>query len=277
MAQTSENSQRSLLDSYGLGGPPSPLGGDSDLPPAAKPGAPRFDAAQASFRPRDFSRIFGAGPIGSAGLLDGPHLQRQDATTDPGPWARSSGRGPWAVPTPAQTIGPVPGFPENGPHAWRKANDQIFLDAANNYNSAKGLKPEDPGYWTGMRLKAQAMLESGSDLDKDQFMTDPLQVNKAGDWVPRKASIGLQKGQAMTPELSAAAALKWLNYKGVVHDELGRPTGWKGDVEALAHYNGVKQVMPGSSGQPKDIWYANRILELERAAKADAARGSGHE
>ena len=64
-------------------------------------------------------------------------------------------------------------------------------------------------------MKSWMMRESGG--SPGAFKTDPFQVNKLGDWPEdnmKSRVAGLTKGQQMTPETSAEAALKWLKYKG---------------------------------------------------------------
>jgi hypothetical protein len=144
---------------------------------------------------------------------------------------------PSAASTAQTVIDPIPGYPETGKNAWRAKNDRVFLDAVNRYNAANGYRPGDPGYWTANLLKAQAMVESGA--NPRIFATDPLKVNSPGDWFDDKHSrLGLTKGQAMTPEISAKAALEWLQYKGWRHDAGGRAYSYRGDEFALGAYDG---------------------------------------
>ncbi|HEX5485954.1 MAG TPA: PAAR domain-containing protein [Limnobacter sp.] len=165
-----------------------------------------------------------------------------------------------AVAAPA-LISAVPGFDETGKNEWRKANDQVFKAAVNAYNLTYHLKSGDPGYWTAERLKAQAMIESGG--TKSAFQTDPLQVNNSGDWDEKKATIlGLNKDEKMTPAKSASAALKWMRFKGFVHNSNGEETSWRGDFEALRRYNGNTRVDKGAM-EHRD-WYGHTILKLEQ-------------
>lgn len=85
------------------------------------------------------------------------------------------------------------------------------------------------------------MQESGGGRLKDRaaFESDPFQVNNPGDWFPEKALIlGLTEGQAMTPQTSAEAALKWLQYKSWKHDDSGKPVTYKGMQQGFDSYNG---------------------------------------
>ncbi|MBB5218764.1 hypothetical protein HNP77_001133 [Treponema rectale] len=162
-------------------------------------------------------------------------------------------------------IGEIEGYPETGDTEWRAANDQVFIDACNNYNSKYNLSEGDDGYVSPRMLKAQAMVESGGANDKDAFLTDPLQVNNYDDWVPEKARIcGLTRGQEMTPETSAAAALEWRRYKGYIHDNNGNETEWEGDWKANYDYNGNRRPAPDGSDREHREWYADREQELSQ-------------
>jgi len=114
-------------------------------------------------------------------------------------------------------------------------------------------------------LKAQAMVESGGEKDKQSFLTDPLQVNNPGDWDPQKETIcGLTKNQEMTPEQSAMAALEWRRYKGYIHDEEGREVKWRGNWETNRRYNGNTSPAPDGTNRQHRDWYADRIEELSK-------------
>ncbi|HEY5411647.1 MAG TPA: hypothetical protein VIJ94_13075 [Caulobacteraceae bacterium] len=171
--------------------------------------------------------------MGSPAEVDLPWQEMADQYTTPSPKPAPP---PPVAPLPTQTtIDPIPGYDQTGDNAWRAANDQTFLDAVNRYNAANGYRPGDPGYWTADMLKAQAMQESGG--SRRAFSTDPLQVN-AGDWDDKKRTLsGLEPGQAMTPQTSAGAALKWLQYKGWLRDGTGKAYRYLGDESALQRYN----------------------------------------
>jgi RHS repeat-associated protein len=162
----------------------------------------------------------------------------------------------------SNAIGAVPGYPETGKNSWRASNDEIFIQAVNDYNESYDLSPDDPGYWTPERLKAQAMLESGGSMSA--FMSDPLQVNNTPDWDPAKSDVaGLSYGQSMTPLDSATAALEWIRYKGFVHDANGNEVQYRGDFQALQRYNGNTNVYSYHPGVEHQDWYATKILSLE--------------
>ncbi len=177
--------------------------------------------------------------------------------------------------TPAQTqIGPIPGYHETGTTAWRKDNDQVFLDAANAFNRRHKLTPDNPRYMHAINLKAQAMIESGGEGDKEAFLRDPLQVNNPKDWAPEKANIGLTgKSQVMTPATSAAAALEWLDMKGhrtsiLTNGKLDR--SYVSKAYALKKYNGRSALR--SDGHVHSDWYSTQIIRLGQQAASEYNR-----
>lgn len=132
-------------------------------------------------------------------------------------------------------IGPVQGYPEDGKHAWRADNDDVIVAAVKKYNTENGYSLGDAAYMTPQLMKSWMMRESGG--SPDAFKTDPFQVNNGGDWDSAKARVaGLSPGQAMTPQDSADAALKWLHYKGQINDQ-GKLVPYQGHREALRRYN----------------------------------------
>jgi hypothetical protein len=116
-------------------------------------------------------------------------------------------------------------------------------------------------------MKAWQMPESGG--NRQAFESDPFQVNKGGDWAREKHEVaGLTKGQAMTPETSADAALKWMHYKGRIGtdpDNLGKRVPYQGHYVALKNYNAA----PTSPGIPKGADYANDVLNRAWASYGD--------
>jgi hypothetical protein len=232
--------------------PPGPFMAE---PPADSGASPRADGSGANA---------GAGTLyamGSPANFDPPWQAMADQYTQTPAKPQAPSPPPSsAAPSPRQTvIDPIPNFDQTGRNAWRAANDPIFLDAVNRFNAANGYRPGDAGYWLADLLKAQAMKESGG--DKHAFLTDPLQVNNVRDWEAHKKPVaGLEKGQAMTPQTSADAALKWLQYKGWVHDDTGKALRYRGDYRALRRYNG------------HDPRYAERVEGLFNAAR-QARRG----
>jgi len=166
---------------------------------------------------------------------------------------------------PKNPIGPVKGYPEAGKDAWRAANDDVIVAAANKYNSERNLLPGDMEYMTPKLMKAWQMRESGG--SPEAFKTDPFQVNNSGDWpkddMKSKVS-GLTKGQKMTPETSAEAALKWLHYKGRIGDE-GKLVPYQGHYHALKNYNAALT----APGIPRGADYANAVLNNAWASYGD--------
>ena len=164
---------------------------------------------------------------------------------------------------PKYPIGPVKDHPETGKDAWRAANDDVIVAAANRYNSERNLLPGDAEYVTPKLMKAWQMRESGG--SPEAFKTDPFQVNKRGDWADEKSKVaGLTKGQKMTPETSAEAALKWLHYKGRIDDK-GRLGPYQGHYEGLRKYNAA----PTAPGIPLGSDYANAVLNNAWASYGD--------
>jgi len=136
-------------------------------------------------------------------------------------------------------LGAVAGYPETGSGAYRAANDDVIRKATADYNDRNGYRPGDPGYMSPEMMKAWQMQESGGSKNRAAFESDPFQVNNPGDWFDEKAKIlGLTKRQAMTPETSAEAALKWLQYKSWKHDDSGKPVTYKGVQQGFDSYNG---------------------------------------
>jgi hypothetical protein len=116
-------------------------------------------------------------------------------------------------------------------------------------------------------LKAWAMVESGGDLFKSAFLSDPFQVNKPGDWVTDKEKLGLRKDEKMTPEKSAEAALDWMREKSFNNNGGGTLAA------GLKNYNAKRDDHANSGrlkygddyhpGVPHYDWYAQKILHLE--------------
>jgi hypothetical protein len=70
----------------------------------------------------------------------------------------------------------------------------------------------------------------------------------------------------MTPQTSADAALKWLQYKGSIHDANGRPVRYRGHYDAFQLYNAG----PGFiHGVPAREDYANTVINNARASYGD--------
>lgn len=169
-----------------------------------------------------------------------------------------------SAPGPKNPIGAVVGYPETGKNSWRANNDDVIVAATAKYNSTYGYLPGDAEYMTSQLVKSWVMEESGSGAHRHHFETDPFQVNIPGDWVPEKNGIaGLRKGQAMTPQTSAEAALKWARYKST----------WPGrefssPLARRAHY-GVYEALLNYNGSPRESEYTNDILNRGWASYGD--------
>lgn len=143
-------------------------------------------------------------------------------------------------------------------------NDAMIVRVVAEFNQECGYGPDDPRHLDPNLVKAWALTESGG--HKDIYRQgDMMQINNPGDWVPEKTEIaGLTKGQALTPEESLKAALKWAHYKGSIHDKKGRGTfqDWK---RAITRYNG--------GGDP-DYWKkVSGIYNSGRQQTVESARG----
>ena len=203
-------------------------------------------------------------PIVAENWLDGNEPSGPQTLAPPDGGGGGAGDGS----APKNPIGPIPGYPEDGKHAWRAANDDDFAAAANKYNSDNVYWPSDPEYVTPRLVKAMAMRESGG--TPDAFGTDPLQVNKRGDWrktAADKARVaGLSYGQTMTPQTSAEAALKWLQYRGTEHDAKGNAVRYHGHYVALKRYNVGKGF---KNGVPAADDYATTVMNNAQAGDGE--------
>src|SRR5262249_22312581 len=104
-------------------------------------------------------------------------------------------------------------------------------------------------------------------LFKAAFLSDPFQVNKPADWVTDKEKLGLRKGEKMTPDKSAEAALEWMREKSFWNKGTGTL------AEGLKNYNASPDNHADSGrlrygddyhpGVPHYDWYTQKILRLE--------------
>lgn len=157
-------------------------------------------------------------------------------------------------------VRPIPGYPETGNDAWRKANDAIFERAADNFNATNRLKSGDARYMDPHLMKAWAMFESGG--KKEAFLSDPFQVN-VGDWDDEKLKLGLVRGKVPGPELSAYAGLRWLDKKGhltIAPKDKPKITKYINLPFALMRYNGNNKI--DSNGKPHKHNYVYGIYLL---------------
>jgi hypothetical protein len=111
------------------------------------------------------------------------------------------------------------------------------------------------------------MQESGG--DRRAFRADPFQVNNRRDWPKyreKEKIAGLSYRQAMTPQTSTDAALKWLQFKGTSHRADGSAGSYRGPYEAFRNYNAKRGFV---DGVPKKDAYANAVLNRAWASYGD--------
>jgi hypothetical protein len=165
------------------------------------------------------------------------------------------------APAPASRLRPIPGYPETGKDSWRRANDAIFEKAANDFNAQNGLKPGDARYMDPQLMKAWAMVESGG--SREQFLSDPFQVNKRGDFDKAKKKLGLSEGRAPGSTLGSYAALRWLDMKGhrtTILKDGTKVVVYRGLPVAFMQYNGRKTI--DKNGEPHYENYLAAIRKL---------------
>ena len=158
-------------------------------------------------------------------------------------------------------VRPIVGFPETGKDTWRKAHDAIFERAADQFNAENGLKPGDARYMDPQLMKAWAMVESGG--SKAEFLSDPFQVNKRGDWNKAKKELGLSEGKAPGATLGSYAALRWLDMKGHRTTFLKNGTKvvvYRGLPAAFMRYNANART--DQNGRPHYENYVEAIKKL---------------
>lgn len=117
--------------------------------------------------------------------------------------------------------------------------DAIVAARVADFNKRNQADPGDDDYLDPDWVKAMIRVESG--FDRKAYGSDPMQVNKPGDW-PKdddyKAQIGLTKGVAPGQDLGVRAGLDWLESKAYHYDKSGKPTTFLGWPEATRRYNG---------------------------------------
>ena len=148
------------------------------------------------------------------------------------------------------------------PHAL----DPIVESEVAKFNKMNQADPGDDIYLDPDLVKAQIMVESGYNLKA--YNSDPMQVNKPGDWdgnlktgdPGHKVTLGLQKGGAPGPELGIRAGLGWLDAKSYIHDPTGKLGPFIGWERAFKRYNDPT----GRGGNPhywEDIQNAYRYIK----------------
>jgi hypothetical protein len=74
----------------------------------------------------------------------------------------------------------------------------------------------------------------------------------------------------MDPLTSADAALRWLNFKGTVHDKKGNPVSYLGNAMAIQNYNGNNRVYPREQGFfSHKYWYVYTVLVSAAETESD--------
>jgi hypothetical protein len=193
-------------------------------------------------------------------------------STAPRHWDEKSASSPRHRYGKGKDLPEVPGYPESGESSWRGSLDSVFYYAAADYNQKHGLEPGDYSYIDAYTIKAWAMIESGG--TKQAFLTDPLQVNKAGDAAADKMSfLGLTRGQQMTPTLSVSLGLEWWRHKGDLHENENFILTWKGDRAAFELYNANDKMDKFNDQGVKVkhyVWYADQIIKLSEQMRASA-------
>jgi len=145
------------------------------------------------------------------------------------------------------------------PNAW----DSIVERKVADFNKMNQADPGDDVWLDPDLVKAQIRVESGYDLKA--YNSDPMQVNKPGDWDGRnrnpghKITLGLQHGVAPGPELSISAGLGWLDAKSYFHDTAGQLGPFIGYERAFKRYNGA-----GNPHYWEDIQNAYRDIKNGR-------------
>jgi hypothetical protein len=89
------------------------------------------------------------------------YLDDHQPSDQPNFAAPDRGGGGAPVVGPKNPIGPVEGYPEDGKHAWRAANDDVIVEVVRKYNSDNQRFPGDSGYMTPGLMKSWMMRESG--------------------------------------------------------------------------------------------------------------------
>ena len=156
-------------------------------------------------------------------------------------------------------IGAIPGYSEEGEYAYRAMYDPYIHQAVQKFNRDHNLSGDNA--ITEKQIKTMMMLETGSGLHKEQFMTDPFQTSNTGDG--DKSKYGLTEGVAPGGHRSIDGMLKILWDKG----QYGKSgyTGTFNPYYAYRNYNGNVKPRSTYSGNKEDTiqqrnWYANQIM-----------------
>lgn len=137
------------------------------------------------------------------------------------------------------TIDPTANYQVAGPAAakpYPRTLDPIIETKVAAFNKMNRAVPGDDVYLDPDLIKAMVQVESG--FDPRAYASDPMQVNKQGDWDPYKADIGLRKGAPPGQDLGVQAGLDWLDSKSYRFDSKGKAGPFLGYDEAVRRYNG---------------------------------------
>jgi hypothetical protein len=136
-------------------------------------------------------------------------------------------------------IDPTQDYEVAGPakaQPYAPALDRTIDEKVAAFNKMNQANPGDDVYLDPDWVRAMVRTESG--YNPRASASDPMQVNKAGDWDDYKSDIGLSKGVPPGPDLGVRAGLDWLDSKAYHYDKRGNPTRFLGWPEATRRYNG---------------------------------------
>jgi len=139
-------------------------------------------------------------------------------------------------------IGPNVAQPFSSPvYGQNPCGRRSSLDPAINrevakYNDSKGFKVGNPEYLDPTLIQAMVAVESGNNAVA--YQNDPMQVNNTGDWVSKKADVGLTRGVAPGQTLGIQAGISWLIYKAYHRSVWNGPLIFGGWDAAVYRYNG---------------------------------------
>jgi hypothetical protein len=137
--------------------------------------------------------------------------------------------------------------------------DPIVEREVGEFNKMNQADPGNDIYLDPDLIKAQIRVESG--YDPKAYNSDPMQVNKPGDWDNYKVDMGLRKGQPPGPDVGIGAGLKWLEYKSYRYGDDGKPTRFLGWPAAFAAYNSRNPAKKGNPHYWADIQNAYRDIK----------------
>jgi hypothetical protein len=177
----------------------------------------------------------------------------------------------WARFTADHDLGPQADASNLDPVSWRPPATMSGLATAKRYptdldstidakvaafNKMNQADPGDDVYLDPDWVRAMVRVESA--FDPKAYRSDPMQVNKPGDWYEDKADLGLKEGVAPGQDLGVKAGVDWLESKAYRYD--GRAgakfLGWD---RATQRYNGG-----GNPHYLEDVKQAYRDIKAGR-------------